>query len=234
MNMLALIQSFCRRTNLPAPTTAYGSTDAKIIQLVALLEEEGTELASRGAWQGTTFEATHTSIASEDQGAIATIAPRGFSYVRDGIIWDRTGKRRVEIISGTDWQRMKATASTGTAYQGRIRGGRLLVTPIPAAGETWAFEYASNNWILGFDGTTYKDAFTLDTDNMLLPDKVLLLGLRWRWLQAHGLEYAESFRAYEEMVKNSMGRDGLKKPLSLNDGKENRLHGIIIPDGNWL
>ena len=41
MTMLSTIQNFCRRTNIPVPTTVYGSTDPQVLQLMAILEESG-------------------------------------------------------------------------------------------------------------------------------------------------------------------------------------------------
>ncbi|HET7157819.1 MAG TPA: hypothetical protein VFI62_02415, partial [Burkholderiales bacterium] len=74
MTLLQIVTMFCERKNLPVPATVIGSSDNQIVQIRALLEKEGVELRKRGAWEGITREATHTTLAAEDQGAIATIA----------------------------------------------------------------------------------------------------------------------------------------------------------------
>ena len=72
MSLLTIITQVCGRTNIPVPTNVMGSTsDTQILQLVQLLEEEGRDLAARGPWQGITFEATWSTTAAEDQGALA-------------------------------------------------------------------------------------------------------------------------------------------------------------------
>jgi hypothetical protein len=235
MTMLTAVQYFCRRTNLPVPTTVFGTTDPQVRQIYSLLEEEGNDLACRGTWQGITFEATHTSLAAEDQGAIATIASNGFRYLKNETIWDRTTRLPVcGPLDSQEWQTLKAWAVTGPRYQYRIRGGKLLVNPSPPAGDTWAFEYVSQNWILGADGVTYKQYFTLDTDTMLLPETLLLMGLRWRWKKEKGLDYAEDFRTYEMQVKDALGRDGSKKSLFAdNDPNRGPQPGIFVPVGSW-
>ena len=58
MSLLSIVQSFCARNHLPVPATVMGSTDAQVINLRALLEEEGDSLSARHGWQGITFEAT--------------------------------------------------------------------------------------------------------------------------------------------------------------------------------
>lgn len=234
MSLLTVIQYFCRRSNLDVPATAYGSTDDQVRQLVGLLEEEGIDLASRGDWQELTYEATHTSLAAEDQGAIATIASNGFDHFKVDSFWDRTLRLPVFVLDGQEWQAVKAVSLSGPRYQARIRGGRLIANPTPTAGHTWAFEYISKNWILGADGTTYKQFFTLDTDTLLLPESLLLMGLRWRWKKEKGLEYAEDFATYEGQVRKALGHNGLKKALKMDGGSRGPSPGIVVPQGDWM
>lgn len=234
MTMLTVIQRFCRRTNIPVPSTVYGSTDTQVLQAMALLEEEGADLSGRGDWEALTFEATHTTLAAEDQGAISTIATNGFRNVKNGTIWDRTLRLPVPVLDTQEWQAVKAVAVTGPRYRARIRGGKLLANPTPTAGHTWAFEYISWNWILGADGATYKQFFTLDTDTILLPEAIVMQGLRWRWKREKGLDYAEDFRTYETMVSKALGSNGLKKTLNMSDSSRGPEAGIIVPAGDWM
>ena len=234
MTVLSIAQQFCRRTGLPQPTTVLGSSDAQVLQIAALIEEEGNDLAGRGAWEGLTFEATHTTLATEDQGAISTIAPNGLRYIKNQTIWDRTD--RLPIIGpmdGQEWQALKGLSNTGPRYMYRIRGGKLLVNPAPSAGHTWAFEYISKCWILGADGTSYRNYFTLDTDTVLLPEELMLMGLRWRWLREKGLDYAELFRTYEMQVKDALGRDGSKPVIRMDSGGSGPKPGIWVSPGSW-
>ena len=233
MSLLTVIQSFCERTQLPVPATISGTNDAQVKQVRALLEEEGEALSRRGDWEGLTFEATHTTLALEDQGAITSIATNGYRYIKDETMWDRTDKLPVPQMHSTKWQRFKAVVSAAPRYNYRIRGGKLLMTPTPTAGHTLAFEYVSKNWILGVDGTTYKSAFTLDTDTFLIPEELFKLGLRWRWKKEHGLEYAEDFRDYEMQVADALGRDGGKQVIRLDGGFPTARPGIVVPEYSW-
>lgn len=230
MTMLALVRRHCRRSNIPVPSTVYGSTDDQILQIMALLEEEGNDLASRGDWQALTQEATHTTVATESQGAITSIASNGFNYIKNRTFWDRTETLPVSVIDAVDWQAEKGFANTSPHYQARIRGGNLLSTPTPTAGNTWAFEYISKNWILGADTTTYSQYFNFDTDTLLLPEEILTKGLRWRWKKEKGLEYAEDFDSYEIMVIDALGRQGMNKNLHLDDGRRDRSPHVIVND----
>ena len=236
MSLLTTVQYFCRRTDIPVPSTVYGTTDPQVLQVMALLEEEGNDLASRGSWQGITFEASHTTVATESQGAISTIASNGFRYIKNQTIWDRTNRLPVlGPMDSQEWQTLKAIVTTGPRFRFRIRGGLLLSNPVPTAGYSWYFEYVSKNWILGVNGTTYKQYFTLDTDTILLPEELVLMGLRWRWKKEKGFEYAEDMRTYEMQVKDAMGRDGGKSILHMDDAAwTGPQPGVFVPSGNWI
>ena len=236
MSLLTIVQNFCRRTGvIDAPSAVMSSTDRDVIQIRALLEEEGNDLSARGVWSGLTREALHTTLALEDQGAIADIADGGFSYIKNQTIWDRTD--RLPVLgpeSDVQWQTMKAIVVNEPRYWFRIRGNHMLVNPVPAAGHEWAFEYASKYWILGADGTTYKEFFTADDDVGVIPESLMLMGLRWRWKKEKGLDYAEDFRTYEIQVKNALGSDGGKPMLHMDSqGWRGPQPGVFIPSGSW-
>jgi hypothetical protein len=234
LTLLQVVTRFCERTNLDVPATVIGSVDPLVVQIRALLEEIGIDMSGRGAWQGLTFEKTHTTLALEDQGAIDTIASNGFRYIKNQTIWDRTDQLPVTgPMSAQEWQALKAVVNTGPHYQFRIRGGKLLSNPAPPAGHTWAFEYVSKNWILQVDGTTYLQFFAADTDTILFPDYILLQGLRWVWKREKGFDYSEDFRSYELMLKDALGRDGGKPVLDMSGGGRSIKPGIWVSPGSW-
>ena len=232
--LLAIVQDFCKRQNLTVPTTVYGSTDQAVTQAMALLEEEGNDLAQRYRWEVLTRQAAHTSIANEDQGAIATIADTGFRFIINQTIWDRS--TRLPVCGPLDprqWQALKALLSTGPRYQYRIRGGKLLINPTPVAGESWYFEYLSKSWISNAAGNAYYARFTADTNLVLLPDDLCLQGLRWRWKKEKGFDYAEDFRTYELQVKQAMSLDGGKPVLDMNADDRGPAPGVWVSPGSW-
>lgn len=235
MALLQIVQYVCGRMNVPVPSTVMGNTDTLIVQMRRLLEEEGTDLSQRGPWQGITFEATHTTTAAEDQGALTTIASNGFRSIKNGTFWDRSSKLPIlGPLSDQQWQMLKGMATTGPRYHYRIRGGKLLINPTPTASLSWAFEYLSKNWILGADGTTYKQYFTLDTDTVLLPEDLVIQGLRWRWKKEKGMDYAEDFAMYEAQVNSALAKDGGKPVLSMSGDRKEARPGIFVPDMSVL
>lgn len=234
LSLLEIVSNFCQRSGLRRPTVVMDSADSQVIQIRALLEEEGNDLASRGPWECLTYEVTHTTIAQEDQGAMGDIASNGFRYIVNQTIWDRTDNLPVfGPMTPQEHQARLAMVAAGPRNFFRIRAGKLLVNPVPTAGHTWAFECVSDNWILDGDSGDSKHYFTKDTDVTALPPSLLLMGLRWRWLAAKGLEYAELMRTYEMQVKDALSRDGGKPILNMSGKPQTMRPGIFVPEGNW-
>jgi hypothetical protein len=231
--MLSLLQRFAEEINVNSPSQIMGTTDPQIKQMKALLQKEVDDLSGRGDWQELVNEATHTTLAAENQGAIKTIASNGFRYIKNGTIWDRDLRLPVYVIDGTDWQQVKAIAVTGPRYQARIRGGDLISNPAPVAGHTWAFEYITWNSITDSTGTTQKQYFTADTDLMLLPEPIIEAGLQWRWKKQKGFEYSEDYRSYEIMVANALSRNGMRRSLDMSQRAYTPHPKFVVNDGNW-
>lgn len=238
--LLTTIQQVCERLAQAVPTTVIGSTDKQTVQMKALVEEGLEQLRNRGAWERLTHEYTFTTLAAEDQGTFSAGLGSGpstfnlFDYILPQTLWDRTQIRPlVGPLDAQDWQALKAWVIQGPHYQFRLRGGHFYVNPAPTAGLTWAFEYVSEATILSADGLTYKKLFTLDTDDILLPDAVVKADLKWRWKKAKGLSYAQDFEDCEQLVVNALARKKMGQTLHLDSGPQDTGPKVAVPIGNW-
>lgn len=229
MSLLTIIQSASKRVGLNAPTSAIGLTDANVIRMIELSNEDGKELADRHDWQAMTKEATHTTVATESQGLITAIAGTDFSHICNGTEWNRSQNRRWFPVQREEWQQMKSNNITGPNTRYRLRGNYLLAFPVPAAGETVAFEWISKNWCTSSGGTG-QQAWAADADLSLIDEDILVAGLVWRWKASQGLEYAEDFTKYEAMVADAIAQDGPQGVLNMG-GRSGR--GSNIPEGSW-
>lgn len=233
MSLLTMVTQVCRRIGITAPSAVAASTDLQIIQLVAIANEEGQDLSSRYPWQALQNESTFTTVATESQGAITTLAGADFRYIMNDIMWDRTLLRPIlGPLNPQDWQTLKAQNVTGPFVQFRIRGGLLRFLPAPSAGDTIAFEWLSKNWVTVLLGGT-SATWTADGDTGLIPEEIMTEGIIWRWKAAKGLDYAEDFNKYERLVVDAMARDGGKRMLNLNGGPEGYPPAILVPAGSW-
>ena len=230
---LSIVQTVCGRLGLSQPSIVIGSQDLQITTLLAICNEEGQELAARTNWTDLQTETTFTTLATEDQGALATIAP-GMKFIVNDTIWNRSLRRPVYgPRSEQAWQQQKAFSLNGPWSGYRIKNGRISMYPVPVAGQTCAFEYVSANWVANAAGTTFTDVFTADTDTPRQDYQIIQLGVLWRWKKLKGLEYAEDFNAYERRVQDYLARDGGKDWLSTVGARYDIQPVVMVASGSW-
>lgn len=233
--LLSLTQDFCRRSGIPVPSSVIGSQDNQVQQIQAIGQKALEDMVKRYDWEQLTREALFTTVATESQGAITTLAPEGFDRILNETIFDRS--LRLPIygpLNASQWQALKALPTTGPLYQYRLRGGKLLFQPSPVeTGHICAFEYISN-WIVYDPGLdVYKSQWTLDTDEIVLDDTIYTAGLTWNWKEEKGIDYAEDFRRYEELCQISKSGDGTKPRVNLANPSQTIYPGIWVPAGSW-
>lgn len=212
-------------------TVVFANPGETARQMRALANQEGKELMRRGTWEVLTKETTFTAIAQETQ---TDVIPDDFDHMLNETFYNRTRKRQVVgPLTPKEWQEQKSIVATVLYDSYRIRGGSILMIPVPSAGDEYAFEYISNQWVLSTDEEA-KTAFTTDSDTSVLDEELITLGVIWRFLKAKGFDYAEAFRTYELQVSQALGRDGSKRTVNFAqriDYGRPRYPGI--QDGNW-
>lgn len=233
MSLLTIIQGITAELNISSPSAVVGNTNKQIIQLLRLANKEGKYLANRYRWQRLKSESTFTSVATESQGAMTTIAGTSFGWIANDTVWNRTTNRRLFPVDDVQWQQMKSSGITGPDYYFRIRGGNFIVLPTMTAGDTVAFEWISKNWCISSGGTE-QSAWAADTDTGLLDEDIMSAGILWRWKKAKGLDYAEDFATYERLVADAATRDGAKKRIHMGGGTGRQfISNRNVAEGSW-
>jgi hypothetical protein len=232
MSLLTIVQNAARELGLTSPTAALSSTDAQIIQLVALAQREGKELMQDFNWQALTTEKTFMAVALADQ-TTASAVPSDYDRMLNETFYNRTRKRPVfGPISPQEWQETQAIVATTLTEAFRMRGDAILLTPTPTAGDTYAYEYITNKWCESSGGTA-QSAWADDTDVGILPENVIELGVIWRFLKAKGFDYSEAFRTYELAKLRAQAKDGGKRRISMTYQKVNFPRAPYVQEGSW-
>ena len=233
MTFLSLINNVERIVGLPNTSVSVNaSTDENTRRLVALANEEGLHLARRHAWQALVTEHTFTGTAADVQvGAIPSDVDR-YLHVS---FYNRTKRRRlVGPMDAEEWQYQKALTAAVITDAFRIRGNSFLITPTPSTGDTYAYEYVTENWCQSAGGTGQTE-WSADDDIGVVDEKLMQLGIVWRWLQINGFDYAERYNEYEREVSQAIMRDGSRRVLNFaNDiGLYDNARYPVVPEGSW-
>lgn len=231
MSLLTMIRAVANELGLPEPATVMTATDQQTITMLALANREGNNLSNRARWQELLTQATFTTVATELQGLLTTIAP-GFKYMLGKTMWNRS---LIQPVYGgmypEDWQLMEAYTVTGPYPKFRIKQGGIYFLPVPTAGQTVAFEYMSKNWCASSGGTG-QQAWADDTDVGVLEEDLMLQGIKWRYLAAKGMDYSQEIADYEAEVADAMTRGQVLRDISVRDSIA-RLSSPGVPTGNW-
>lgn len=229
-----MVQAVCRRVQQPVPSAVMSSTDTYIMQLLECAQEEGDALATWPdcTWQALTVEANFTTLASNDQGAV----PADFSYMIPMTIWNRTMNRQVwGPMDEEQWQRELAGPTfTSPYYALRLRGNHILLTPVPAAGNSVYYEYTTVNWIYGGGGSTLTlSAFANDTDTTPFPEKLFKKGIEWRFKRKNGFDYAQEYDDWMALLQPIIARNKSAQRLSATERYPWNRRTPFIPSGSW-
>jgi len=202
-------------TDMQAWATTYLSTETQVVSV-----DSPTQITV-----STNALATSDPDTSFFCGQVAYPLPDDIDHFQTQTFWDRNF--RWQLLGPLNAQERQVLLSgispTGPRRRFWIVGNTFQINPVPGFsssdnGAIEVFEYYSNAWCQSTGGTagTPQTAFAADTDNYLLDDNCLTLGIIWRYLRAKRLSYEEEKRTYDLAAERVLARDGATRNLPLN------------------
>lgn len=225
MAILNVIQRASVLCGLPSPSGAVSSTDANVQQMVMLATQEGEETSSSYDWRQLKLPFTYTG----DGTTTLWPLPSDFERLLPGEAFFSNSYPSIPLIgplSDEEFLAAKALPVLPIRPIWRLIGTKVEIWPALASGEVINSQYLSNKWIVAIDGVTTKSAFTLDTDSCLFPERILSLGVIWRWKRTKGLDYAEEFRTYQIERDKIAGHDSGNRVIHMSTRTR-------MPDTYW-
>jgi len=147
-----------------------------------------------------------------------------FDRFLNGTAWDRTNRW---ALLGPDSPQLDEYHRSGIVTTGPRRhfrqvgsltAGTYRLWPPPQTVDTpfqIAWEYLSLNWVRPVSGPL-QASMTLDTDTPILDSQAIILGTKWRFLQAKGIPTAASMQIeYNDYVQQLIARDGGAPTLTM-------------------
>lgn len=184
------------------PSTIVGNTDPTAVRLLALANRTGRTLAQDENWQALLATYTFPTVASTASYAL----PTDYNDFANLTQWNRTNYTPMRgPVSPIEWQALQSSAIiVGTPFNQffRIAGGFFVIYPTPTSVQTIAYDYYSKNWISG------KTEFSDDADVPLIDADLITLGIRWRFLQALGDEFASEKDEFDRRKDSILASDG--------------------------
>lgn len=143
--------------------------------------------------------------------------PSDFGYFMTQTFWDRNFRwQLLGPLEAQEWQVLKSGISpTGPRRRFRVMSNYFYIDPVPSEVDQEVFEYYAQSWCQSSGGTS-QVLWTADTDKYILDDDMMILGIKWRYLRAKGLDYIEEYRTWEDRRAVVASRDGANRNLPLN------------------
>ena len=233
MSLLTICIDAADQIGLRRPASVIGNPDPEVQQLLNYAQLEGKELPTRGEWQGLRTPALFTSLASEVQ---TGMIPTDFARFINETFWNRSRRRPLMgPVTPQQWQNIQAWTTSPLQDTFTVYGGDIYVTPAPPAGETFAFEYVSNNFCKSATNTP-QSSWLADTDVARIPEELFSTGIAWRFLEQAGQPRYQALQAkYETRIRQLLTNDQPRRTISLSQSPEyGRYPGIVVPEGYWM
>lgn len=167
-------------------------------------------------------------------GQIAYSLSADLEYFLTKTFWD--GSYRWQLLGPLEAQEKNVIkfgiSPVGPRRRFWILNNYLYINPLPGnSTDVIAYDYMSNAWCASSGGTTQKK-WIADTDIYLLNEDCFVLGMKWRYLRAKGLDYAQEFDTYTKTSNRVMARDGGGRDLPLNATSQDihLLNSSNVPD----
>jgi len=204
MTMLSVFQDVCKVIGLTVPTSVYGSTDRRHLELGALANQLARRIAIAHDWQVLKGIATVTGDGATEDFALPSDYER---MLVKSQVWSSSLETPLTPITDADrWLGLDVQSFDFVINAWIIYGGQIHIKPALANAVTGKFFYQSNLIVTDADTTT-KTQFDADTDVFRLDEQLLTLALIWQWREMKGLPYAEDLANYEILQAQLITRD---------------------------
>jgi hypothetical protein len=164
--------------------------------------------------------------------------PSDLAYLIVQTEWDRNFRwQLLGPLDAQEWQVIKSGISpVGPRMRFRIMQGMFYINPVGSAATLYSdnivFEYVSNAWVATAAApfTGVQQTFLLDSDVSILPEGVLTLSLKYRFLKEKKLSWEDAFKEFKEKKEKATGRAATARNLPLNS----RAGGIRLISSNQI
>jgi hypothetical protein len=134
--------------------------------------------------------------------------PFDFEAITDRTQWDKT--KHWEALGPEDaqqWQWLKSGyISTGPRIRWRILDNQFQVWPPMNTNEYIGWEYKSNGYVRGADGSV-KTSFTADSDTTVLNDRVIVLMTKMKYWGIKGFDTTVVSQDYQRVLSIAKAND---------------------------
>lgn len=201
----------------------YGVAGAGVYQSATIIAVPPTTAA--GTVQMSAVASSSNTAASYNFGKIAYALPSDIRSFINATAWDRNFRwPMLGPLSPVEWEVIISGISpVGPRIRFRVVNNTMQIQPLPGTAQTdqIAYEYVSNAWCTNAAGVANTASggvckFALDTDLYRWPENTLRQGIKYRFLQAKGLDFTAAYQDYVQARDFQISVSGGSRSLRMN------------------
>lgn len=210
MAIAAALSSAALRLVGYRPTSFYGASGNLEMELCDLANEVARDICQYQDWQRLTKVNSMTGDGSTEVFSFPADYDRQLlnADMQDLQSW-AWGYEHIHDINDFLYQRQRGMILTPGAWI--IYGGQMHFTP-PPTGDA-SFPYISKHFAIDSGSLEGKAQFDADTDEFVLDDTLITLGLVWMWREMKGLDFAGAQEAYVKALDERASKDAGSKVI---------------------
>jgi hypothetical protein len=217
MNIIQIVQSATLSIDVERPQTLYSNTDRTSLELTNTVNTAALQILDDYDWQRLIRPAT---IVGD---GIQTAFPLPSDYsrmVRDASLigpnWRFYPAQQLQDYNR--WLELMNYPVATWEQRWMVFGGNLNIMPIMPLDTPLSYGYISTSIVIGADPTT----FTADTDQFVLDDELLRLGIIWNWKSAKGYDFSSELAQYQQRLEMQRFRDVGSRQTIIGGGRRGR------------
>ncbi len=219
LTLLELCQTALQENaEFAVPSTIVGNTDPTAVRLLAVANRTIADLRkNQNTWQALCLPYSFDTV----DGTADYALPSDFQRYVNLTQWAGTTLRAVKgPVSSKLWNELQysglVSASAFTHYF-RVFANVFSIVPTPTEAQAITYEYVSSFAVdsAPVDGVGDKIRFLVDTDQTLLDEDLVTLGIKWRFLAAAGAPFDNEFQEYTVFLANAVAQDGGRDAIDM-------------------
>ncbi len=222
MTILTVAQSVTPRISQPSPTALVGSASSLHQELNALIADEARVIAKSDDWQELQTLATVTGDGTTEDFSLPSDFER---LLLNGQVFSSEYQTSLQHIKEPDdWLELDIRSYDYVVNAWTIYGDQIHFKPALPSGVLAKYYYNTDK-IFTEDGVAVS-SYTKDTATFNLSERLLGLGVLWRWRHDKGLPYQENMEDYERELERLKTENGGSSIIKV--GRETYTRGADI------
>jgi hypothetical protein len=212
-----------RECRITPPSSWVAATSLSYLDLKDHLQDTVDELLERVDWPDPI--AKDTTIAGD--GTADYDLPSDFKRLtRDPLtVYETTTTRRagIPVKTNGEWTYLNDIGSAGGNRYFRTSGNEedgfaIEFYPTPAVGDSITVSYISRNWlsVSGTAGAEWSD----NSATLLLPERLIRMGVVWRFRRGKGMPYADRMAEYEAVLARTANDARAVRSIDMTGGRK--------------